>query len=470
MSNLTVFSVYLTSLAFQKSRVYPSMSGPESANRARWWGLVVCGSCAIGGLIYRSLQRALHSAKAQKHRTRQRYPLVASHQLVFEDVAYGPHPEQRLDLYVPRLQLGMGLEPRPSTSESVAVPLVVFIHGGLWCFGDKDEGYLIGRCLSLPPTLRNCGYGCVCGPTAAGGGEEDGGCCSPALTSELGPCVVASVNYRRSQMGTTGAESDSRIVHPSHTEDVTLALAWLASRLTSRHTCAELGFGLLSVDIDRVAFVGHSVGAHMAGLLCLSDSPSLSFWRAGDLDGDADAGVGAPGTWRLRVRGVVGVQGIYDTLQFCREKPEWAAIVRAAMPEDQRLWSSPQQCVPPPTRREQGQYLDQDGKGEGRLAWLLVHSLQDPWVESLQSLSFCAALRAAGFRADVCLLPSGGSHDAALQLIGRRERGGHGGELLDCRDLDQCEAIPPSQSCTTQVLRFLASVLSPRAACDGAAH
>jgi acetyl esterase/lipase len=50
------------------------------------------------------------------------------------DIAYGPDPQQRLDVYVPR---GAGLR-----------PVVVFWHGGRWRQGDKTDYRFVGAALA----------------------------------------------------------------------------------------------------------------------------------------------------------------------------------------------------------------------------------------------------------------------------------------------------------------------------------
>jgi acetyl esterase/lipase len=51
------------------------------------------------------------------------------------NIAYGPNPQQRLDVYVPE----RGAEPRP---------LVVFWHGGRWRYGDKIDYRFVGAALA----------------------------------------------------------------------------------------------------------------------------------------------------------------------------------------------------------------------------------------------------------------------------------------------------------------------------------
>lgn len=57
------------------------------------------------------------------------------------NIAYGPDPQQRLDVYVP---LGSAAAP---------LPVIVFWHGGRWKFGDKADYRFVGAALA--------GSGCV---------------------------------------------------------------------------------------------------------------------------------------------------------------------------------------------------------------------------------------------------------------------------------------------------------------------
>lgn len=92
-------------------------------------------------------------------------------------------------------------------------PLVVFIHGGGWRIGDKSNG----------PAGRE----------------------KAAYFNGLG-CAYASLNYRLSP----------DVTHPAHVEDVAAALAWL-------HRNAEAQ----GIDGARMVVMGHSAGAHLAGLV-----------------------------------------------------------------------------------------------------------------------------------------------------------------------------------------------------------
>lgn len=94
-------------------------------------------------------------------------------------------------------------------------PLVVFIHGGGWRIGDKQNG--------------------------AAGQEK-------ATFFNAQGYAYASVNYRLSP----------NVRHPAHVEDVAAALAWLYDN------AAAQGF-----DRNRIFIMGHSAGAHLAALVAV---------------------------------------------------------------------------------------------------------------------------------------------------------------------------------------------------------
>ena len=58
---------------------------------------------------------------------------------VTRDVAYGPDPRQRLDVYAP---------PVDGAASRMAAPVVVFVHGGSWRSGDKAAYSWAGRALA----------------------------------------------------------------------------------------------------------------------------------------------------------------------------------------------------------------------------------------------------------------------------------------------------------------------------------
>ncbi|MGX1274140.1 alpha/beta hydrolase fold domain-containing protein [Streptomyces phaeoluteigriseus] len=130
------------------------------------------------------------------------------------------------------------------------VPLVLFVHGGAWRRGRREDmGY----------RMRGWEPGPFARIAAAG-------------------LAVASVDYRLS----------GEAVFPAPLDDLRAALRWLALR------SAELG-----TDIDRTAVWGESAGGHLAALLALTESAgaarlrgAVAWYAPSDLTrqaGDADS-------------------------------------------------------------------------------------------------------------------------------------------------------------------------------------
>lgn len=115
---------------------------------------------------------------------------------VIRDLGYvtNGHPRQKLDLYLP--------------AQGTNLPLVVWIHGGAWLAGSKEQ------CRALP--LLKEGF------------------------------AVASVNYRLSQ----------HAIFPAQLEDCKAAIRWLRAHAR-----------LYGIDPDRIGVWGESAGGHLAALL-----------------------------------------------------------------------------------------------------------------------------------------------------------------------------------------------------------
>lgn len=115
-----------------------------------------------------------------------------------EDIAYGKKPWQTLDVY--------------PAIESPTAPVVVFIHGGGWYHGRKDQYYFAAD------AFLRAGYTVVV----------------PDYTKFPSP-------HAR---------------FPAHVDDIALAIAW-----TQAHISKHRG------DADHVFIAGHSAGAHTAALV-----------------------------------------------------------------------------------------------------------------------------------------------------------------------------------------------------------
>ena len=141
-------------------------------------------------------------------------PSAASGVRVFRDLPYveGGHEQQRLDLYLPE-------------KADARRPLVVWVHGGGWEAGRKEDSpaqWLVGK-----------GY------------------------------AVASINYRLSQ----------HAVFPAQIQDCKAAIRWL------RANAAKYG-----LDPNRVGVAGDSAGGHLVALLGTTDGAKELEGSQGNLD------------------------------------------------------------------------------------------------------------------------------------------------------------------------------------------
>lgn len=115
--------------------------------------------------------------------------------------SYGKDPKQSLNVYTPAAE-----------TDAKPAPVVVWVHGGGWRNGDKDNRAGIGLCQKW---------------TTAG-------------------FVVVGLDYRLTP----------DVVHPAHVEDVAAGIAWV-HRNISKH----------GGDPKRVFLLGHSAGAHLVALV-----------------------------------------------------------------------------------------------------------------------------------------------------------------------------------------------------------
>jgi acetyl esterase/lipase len=148
-----------------------------------WWSLVVLG-CLAG---------SSSPAYGQRVRLPENVELVPN-------VEYGKAGQQSLKLDLLR----------PKAQPQVAMPVVVYIHGGRWQTGDKSKG------IPLLARLVERGY------------------------------LGASINYRLS----------GEAVFPAQIEDCRCAIRFLRSRAKQYH-----------IDPDRIGVWGESAGGHLAALL-----------------------------------------------------------------------------------------------------------------------------------------------------------------------------------------------------------
>jgi acetyl esterase/lipase len=123
---------------------------------------------------------------------------------VSKDILYGDEPSQDLDIYYPK-PLAKAMKAQGAISSSY--PMVVFVHGGSWESGNKEQYAFVGQ------SLAQAGY------------------------------VTAVINYRKAP----------EHVYPDYVKDTAQAIAWSLENATSLHA-----------DPSRLAVMGHSAGAFNA--------------------------------------------------------------------------------------------------------------------------------------------------------------------------------------------------------------
>lgn len=150
--------------------------------------------------------------------------------------SYGPHPDQRAELWVPTGQAFA--ETASGHTGPIRHPLVVFVHGGAWRIGGPQEYRFVAR------TLGEAGF------------------------------ATALIGYRLVPEGR----------FPAMLEDTAAAIAWVRERAPG-----------VGVRTDRIALSGHSAGAYnvlMMGLdpqwLRAAGVPAESIGGIVSLAGPAD--------------------------------------------------------------------------------------------------------------------------------------------------------------------------------------
>jgi acetyl esterase/lipase len=119
---------------------------------------------------------------------------------VEKNLTYGPDPRNVLDIYAPK--------------NAAKLPLVLFIHGGGWTAGNKDEYTFVGD------SLARAGY------------------------------VTAVINYRLAPQNR----------YPAYVQDAALATRWLRDHARS-----------YGADPDKLFVTGHSAGAFNAMELVMNE-------------------------------------------------------------------------------------------------------------------------------------------------------------------------------------------------------
>ena len=158
---------------------------------------------------------------------------------VSKDILYGDEPSQDLDIYYPK-PLAKAMKDQSAINTSY--PMVVFVHGGSWESGNKEQYAFVGQ------SLAKAGY------------------------------VTAVINYRKAP----------EHVYPDYVEDAAQAIAWSINNAASLHA-----------DPSRLAVMGHSAGAFNA-VAAVSNEDFLAPYGIKPTDIATVVGIAGPYSYDFR--------------------------------------------------------------------------------------------------------------------------------------------------------------------------
>ncbi|OMH83230.1 Kynurenine formamidase [Zancudomyces culisetae] len=263
--------------------------------------------------------------------------------IVHKDIPYiegSTDKEQTLDLYIP--QQAFDQERLP--------PLFVYIHGGCWRSSDKSEYVYLGT-------------------TMAKFGQQ--ACATGTEKSATGGLVsICVINYRL-----TDRELPPSFKHPKHWLDCLSSIEFLVQNGT------KYGY-----DSSRIYLCGHSAGGHLTGLTALD--PPQAWWESLDADG-SDLPISK------RIRGVIGLCGIYDHTSLVDRYPDYLEFTEMTFGTDRTKWNatapmhapfSQADCevmnsLYPPTFRPHGEMMH-------HLKYWIIRSTKDELLDHQQSQDY----------------------------------------------------------------------------------
>ncbi|MGP9689929.1 alpha/beta hydrolase [Psychrobacter sp. AOP22-C1-C5] len=215
-----------------------SKTAPQTKSRTfTYTKASVTAALAIGGIVLATQQAQALSALAVVN------GLTANGGVgVSKNILYGDEPSQDLDIYYPK-PLAQAMKTESAIDKRY--PMVVFVHGGSWESGSKEEYAFVGQ------SLAQAGY------------------------------VTAVINYRKAP----------EHVYPDYVKDTAQAIAW-------SHTNAES----LHADPKRLAVIGHSAGAFNA-VAAVANEDFLAPYGMKPKDLAAVIGIAGPYSYDFRKYG-----------------------------------------------------------------------------------------------------------------------------------------------------------------------
>ncbi|KAJ1564587.1 hypothetical protein HK096_007239 [Nowakowskiella sp. JEL0078] len=208
---------------------------------------------------------------------------------------------------------------------SSKIPVLVYIHGG----------FMTSKQVIIKLTIKILGAWRT-------GDRNEYEFLGKSLTNSGFPTAV--IGYRLSS-------NFNNLRHPSHLEDVATAIRFLVSKEI------EVYFGFVP---ERLYLIGHSAGAQITGILVLQSQKWL-----GDV---SDC-----------IKGVIGVEGIYDIPGMITDYPSYREFVELAFgPQDQNnVWEAASPL-----------YCELDRLDSNFPAYLIIHSLEDELLKPDPSVQF----------------------------------------------------------------------------------
>ncbi len=210
------------------------ISASNQPRNTRTLKLVGAGIVAVGAITLATQQAQALSALAVVNGITSNSGVGVS-----KNILYGDEPAQDLDIYYPK-PLAQAMKAQDTIHNTY--PMVVFVHGGSWESGSKEEYAFVGQ------SLAQAGY------------------------------VTAVINYRKAP----------EHVYPDYVEDTAQAIAWSINNAPSLH-----------VDPKRVAVVGHSAGAFNA-VAAMSNEDFLAPYGIKPRDIAAVIGIAGPYSYDFR--------------------------------------------------------------------------------------------------------------------------------------------------------------------------
>ena len=209
-------------------------STPKTKRTFKFTSAGVTAALAIGGIALATQQAQALSALAIVNGITSNGGVGVS-----KNILYGDKPLQDLDIYYPK-PLAQAMKNQNAINKTY--PMVVFVHGGSWESGNKEEYAFVGQ------SLAQAGY------------------------------VTAVINYRKAP----------EHVYPDYVKDAAQAIAWSYSNAKSFHA-----------DPERLAVIGHSAGAFNA-VAAVANEDFLAPYGMKPNDLSAVIGIAGPYSYDFR--------------------------------------------------------------------------------------------------------------------------------------------------------------------------